>query len=193
MAAGRAGPALDPEQALAALEALLADGTAQVVVLPEPLSVADAELEGPSAPALRERLATTPEAERPAMLREAVREQVAGILSLPAAGIDARRALNEYGLDSLMAVELRNALAALCGERLPASLIFDYPTVQALAGFLLGRLAGALPAPPPEPTPQPPTEPPGAPMGDADAAIDDTMSEEELARALMLEVDRAGF
>ncbi|GHD52872.1 polyketide synthase [Thalassobaculum fulvum] len=195
MAAGRAGPALEPEQALAALEALLADGTAQAVVLPEPLSVADAEPESPSAPALRERLATTPEAERPAMLREAVREQVAGILSLPAAGIDARRALNEYGLDSLMAVELRNALAGLCGERLPASLIFDYPTVQALAGFLLERMAGALPAPPAEPPP--PTEPPGAPMGapmsDADAAIDDTMSEEELARALMLEVDRAGF
>ena len=118
------------------------------------------------------------------MLREAVREQVAAILSLPTAGIDARRALNEYGLDSLMAVELRNALAALCGERLPASLIFDYPTVQALAGFLSERMAGSIPPPP---------EPPGAPMGDADAAIDGTMSEEELARALMLEVDRAGF
>jgi len=181
MAAGRAGPAIDPEQALAALEALLADGTGQAVVLAEALSVASTEPEAPSAPALRERLAATAETERPAVLREAVREQVAAILSLSATGIDVRRALNEYGLDSLMAVELRNALAALCGERLPASLIFDYPTVQALAGFLLERMAGAIPMPNAEPT------------DDTAVTIDDTMSEEELARALMLEVDRAGF
>lgn len=42
----------------------------------------------------------------------------------------------EAGLDSLGAVELRNALGAKFGTELPATVTFDYPSVSALARFL---------------------------------------------------------
>jgi acyl transferase domain-containing protein/NAD(P)-dependent dehydrogenase (short-subunit alcohol dehydrogenase family)/acyl carrier protein len=49
--------------------------------------------------------------------------------------------LRDMGLDSLMAVELRNTLVRSTGATLPATLLFDYPTIEALAGYL-GPLLG---------------------------------------------------
>ena len=49
--------------------------------------------------------------------------------------------LQELGLDSLMALELRNVLAQAMGRPLSATLLFDYPTIRGLAGYLLGLLA----------------------------------------------------
>ena len=51
--------------------------------------------------------------------------------------VDARVPLKEVGLDSLMAVELRNAVARSIGQSLPATLLLDYPTIDALADHLM--------------------------------------------------------
>ncbi|MGA4838256.1 type I polyketide synthase [Streptomyces sp. G45] len=88
-----------------------------------------------------ERLATLPEAEREPFLLELVRGHVARVLGH--GGTDAvppERALNELGLTSLGAVELRNALNADTGLSLPPTLAFDHPTCRAIAALLYDGL-----------------------------------------------------
>jgi acyl transferase domain-containing protein/NADPH:quinone reductase-like Zn-dependent oxidoreductase/acyl carrier protein len=54
--------------------------------------------------------------------------------------LDEHRPFHELGLDSLMAVELRNILAREVGEALPATLLFDYPTLATLVDFLFKQI-----------------------------------------------------
>ena len=93
-------------------------------------------------------LTTATGASRRSIVLEFVAEQVASTLDLANQDdIDLDRPLREMGLDSLMAVDLRNKLSAGMGGKLnlPATMVFDHPTVAALADGLLGRLAAMLP------------------------------------------------
>ncbi|MFE5161217.1 type I polyketide synthase [Streptomyces sp. NPDC056697] len=93
------------------------------------------------ASALRERLAGLAVADRKDAVLEVVRTHVATALGHASADeVGAGRAFSELGFDSLTAVELRTRLGATTGLKLPASLVYDYPTPAALAEHLLTEL-----------------------------------------------------
>jgi acyl transferase domain-containing protein/acyl carrier protein len=89
-------------------------------------------------------LTALPAEERARYLVDLVRGHAAGVLghSSPAA-IDNDKQFRDLGFDSLTAVELRNSLASATGLKLPAGLVFDYPTPDELASYLAGELLGA--------------------------------------------------
>ncbi len=160
------GPALDAFAALAAggADAAAAAETAVVLLAPEELRrgplgrlpmlrdicMGGGQGRGPdprrgAAPAAGAALRDAPPARRRQLLNH-LNDVVAGelreVLRLDReTPVDDRRGFFDLGLDSLMAVELRNRLEARLGVVLPTSLTFDHPNAGELAAFLARLLA----------------------------------------------------
>ncbi len=144
-------PALDPETGLQLFERLLRGAPPAVLAAapqarasaprPIPRPAADPER---AAPDVMNRIGGLRGEARMEALRDWIEQCAAKILQLPAGTqIEPRRPLGELGLDSLLAVELRNVLGAGLGRTLPATLLFDHPSVEALAAHIEPQLPGA--------------------------------------------------
>ncbi|MGQ3195994.1 MAG: SDR family NAD(P)-dependent oxidoreductase [Hydrogenophaga sp.] len=196
---------ITPATGFAALAQLLQEGTAHALVLPidwtrflaqlpagadagffETLATAmptTAPAAPPAGPAVLERLQAMPSGQRRAALIAYLSERTLQVLGLESAQpLQPRIALKEVGLDSLMAVELRNALAKAFAHPLPATLLFDYPTLDALATSLLRTLGLEVEAAPAQSFAAPAAAPP---------ALDELadLSDEEAEALLLKELE----
>jgi acyl transferase domain-containing protein len=107
------------------------------VVRTSPAAAAGDSKVSPQRQVFLQRLASVPAARRLSVLQAHVESVAARALGATAGrSFDPRCPLQELGLDSLMSVELRNALAASLGHSLSATLLFDYPTIESLTQFL---------------------------------------------------------
>jgi hypothetical protein len=126
--------------------------------------------------------------ERVDILREFVRDRVVRVLRLDVNTPPGRHdRLMDLGFDSLMAVQLRNQLGTGLGldKPLPATLMFDHPTIDALATHLLGRVAPAEAAAPVAA----PVATNAAPAALGEAAVA-AMSDEEIEALLLARLDK---
>ncbi|MGW5394635.1 SDR family NAD(P)-dependent oxidoreductase, partial [Streptomyces koyangensis] len=158
---------MDPDTAVAALRAAVAEGAPHATVLdvdwrsyasamtaarPSPLvgdlpevrrALEAAAASAPDTHALRDRLRGLAPAEQNRLLTDLVRAEVATALrhSSPEA-VDVNRAFRDLGFDSLTAVEVRNRITAATDVKLPTTLLFDHPNTRAVVAHLRTLLLG---------------------------------------------------
>jgi len=90
-------------------------------------------------------LANMPAQERSKTLTQLVHQVLEDILGVNQADLQPQTTLMALGLDSLMAVQLRNRLSATLARPLPVSLAFNYPTIGELTAFLDDLFASDTP------------------------------------------------
>ncbi|PAK03398.1 hybrid non-ribosomal peptide synthetase/type I polyketide synthase [Burkholderia ubonensis] len=105
----------------------------------------------PSAPAMPALSDKSPR-ERKRLLADTIDRAVAQVLGFGSATPDRDRGFFEMGMDSLMAVDLRAHLEKALGAPLSVALLFDHPTVNALADFLAEQSSATTPDVPAAPT-----------------------------------------
>jgi len=162
---------LKPTMALSALAEVLRHGTVQATVIAVQWQRL-ARLMGPAHPPMLEhvlprataaqaadrgllkRLLQVPESQRADFLTEHLQGLLQHILGLAQPPAPDSRFL-ELGMDSLMAVEMRNSLLGQFGTSvaIPSTVVFDHPTIRALAEYLAGQpMDGSLTQAAPMPT-----------------------------------------
>jgi len=100
----------------------------------------------PTGTTLAARLPGLDPADRVRAVLDAVLGEVASVLGhADPEAVGVRQAFKDLGFDSLTAVELRNRLNTLTGQRLPATLVFDHPNPEQLASYLVERIGPADP------------------------------------------------
>ena len=179
---------LSPPQGVAALARLLATGTAQVSVLPvnrgewrevyraaagAPL-LADLGLEEAGAAAeaaprdgapAGAAILAAPPAERQRLVQAHLQREVARVLGLAVSKLDVNQPLNTLGIDSLMAVELKNRIESDLRVAVPLIKVIQGPSVAELTVLLLNQLAGV------EPIAETPVRPPVPARGKGDSLL----------------------
>jgi acyl carrier protein len=199
--AGRGIGSFSQEDGFGLLGQIAASGAAQVAVMPFDLAAWQArnpsaaasqrfvELDGNARAATSERslrdvLEAASDEPVLARLQEFLSEQLAMTLNMSRARIPADASFQTLGLDSLTGLEFRNRLEKVSGLRLPATLVWNYPTIERLAGYFATNLAPATStASSSEPAPGP-AGADGEPSLEALLANIESLSDEE-ARQLL--------
>ncbi|MFE3557065.1 type I polyketide synthase [Streptomyces sp. NPDC059193] len=147
--------------------------------------------------------ATEPGEARTELVRAQVAAAVAGTLELSPERVDRTAGFFQMGMDSTLARDARVRLESLLGRRLPATVMFEHPSVEALSAHLLalaeraaagaGPQAAAAPAPAagtvPAPTPAPTHSAIPAPQAPSDlSGSEDDTSLDDLSEAELLAV-----
>lgn len=200
-----------PHEGLPALERLLAWPRPQIGVVPidwsvyrrqfapggEPAVLAEVLAESSSAAArsasplqtdFPKKLAAAAPGERRGLLLELIRTEVVKGLGLEAGKeLPINEPLSALGVDSLLAVELRNALSRGLGlvRRLPATLLFDYPSISALTDHLLANAVAGSAESAVRPAPHAAASPKAASSRIIEEATIAALSDEE-AEALLI-------
>ena len=133
---------------------------------------------------IRRTLEDLPAAERHEWLGAQVRAAIAAVLGLEREQVGARQRLFDLGVDSLMALELRNRLQTIFDLRLSQTFVFDYPRMEAIVAFLSGELG--LDDVPPEELES---------ADSADSRVDGLgrISEDEAEELLLQELEKMSF
>ncbi|WP_165360758.1 type I polyketide synthase [Candidatus Chloroploca sp. Khr17] len=171
--AGRGIELIDQARGVLALERALASGDAQAAVLPvrwatlleqfpagqmPPLfaelaratPVRPTPATGDDTATFRRLLADTPGDQRQRVLVERLTLHVARVMGLDPQATDPSRSLSDLGIDSLMAVELKNRIDADLRGSVPVTTLLAGPTIEALAAELAPQ-AGSAPEQPAAP------------------------------------------
>jgi aryl carrier-like protein len=159
------------EQGLAALAHLLETGAVNTAVMPVDLAswrrnhpaanqssllahLRQTEMDVAAPTARAEETAASPraalEAAAPAARRELaehyLRQQISRVLRMPPERLDSHQSLNNLGIDSLMAVELRNHVQAHLGVMIPLAKLLQDPTIAQLSDVILQQLGDVPPS-----------------------------------------------
>nr|AIT55260.1 GulC [Pyxidicoccus fallax] len=166
---------IPPAQGLQAFELALSLAGANVAILPIRLArwlrehpdlagaslfkelvrgLDDSEAEA-EAPILEQLRATVDPHEQRECLRRWVGRQLAAVLRRDPASMQREQNFSAMGVDSLMALEFRNRLERSLHVRLPPTMVFNHPSIEALCGFLEPKLGMGAPSAPAQPEPVP--------------------------------------
>jgi acyl transferase domain-containing protein len=150
---------IQPEQGLAVFERLLSQALPQVAVMPvrwpeffaalpfkapnfyQLMLTAQADKDDKQTGGLIRQLNQADCSQRLTILEQAVRQLIAQVLRNPdSADLAARQRLFDIGFDSLLAMEFTRKLNQALDIQLPSTLLFDYPTIEALLNYLSQQL-----------------------------------------------------
>ena len=148
---------IEPEQGLAVLKQVLQQNSQQTIVFPvdwatflaqQPLNPfftnVRSQVTKPeeTASSFLQQLASIPQSDRISTLKNHIRAQVAKVLGFSDVElIDSEEKLADLGMDSLMAVELKNNLQASFGDVISLTTAFDYPSVELLTNYIAEELS----------------------------------------------------
>jgi microcystin synthetase protein McyG len=208
-----------PDQGLAAMQRLLEENATQTTFMPVdwnewakfhprasgapllrqvlasgPMESEFDQSEGEDSSMSRDELLSEPAERQAELVTEFLCGQLSKVLRIPIDELDVEQPLNNLGIDSLMAVELRNHVQAKLGVVIPVAQLLQDPSISQLSQSLLERLISDSSTETKEedvPTDQAKdavldasTNPPESPsLSDAMAQVED-LSEEEIDRML---------